>query len=89
MQINRSNRLLNVFFLVCLALLAFLAVLGPELLGQDGVKAPSYSKPWWLSRDIAPTVILYAAVQSPTLDEELPWPHIMRSSESVSLEWEY
>ena len=75
---------------LCLVLAAFLAVWGLGLPEKDGMKAPPYSKPWWLSRDIASKVILYAAVESPALIEEhLKRMPMLMSKESVSLAWEY
>ena len=44
---------------VCLTALIFLALLGPTPFGlKDGPQAPPYSKPDWLDRSIASTVIL-------------------------------
>jgi peptide/nickel transport system permease protein len=44
---------------VCLILLALLAILGPGPLGlKDGPQAPPYSKPDWLDRSIAGTVVM-------------------------------
>jgi peptide/nickel transport system permease protein len=57
---------------VCLAVLAFLALLGPAPLGlKDGPQAPPYSKPDWLDRSVASTVILH--VDSGAADTPLTW----------------
>jgi peptide/nickel transport system permease protein len=46
---------------VCLTALIFLALLGPTPFGlKDGPQAPPYSKPDWLDRSIASTVVLNA-----------------------------
>jgi peptide/nickel transport system permease protein len=77
-------------YALCLVLLVLLAIFGPEFLGKDGSQAPPYSKPWWLSRDIASSIVLYAAVNNPEPVEDLPeWLSVLPSSDSVSLEWEY
>ena len=47
---------------VCLAALILLALLGPTPFGlKDGPQAPPYSKPDWLDRSIASTVVLNAS----------------------------
>jgi peptide/nickel transport system permease protein len=48
-----------------LALLALLALVGPAPFGlKDGPQAPPYSKPAWLDRSIAPTVVLRVSAAS-------------------------
>jgi peptide/nickel transport system permease protein len=57
---------------VCLAALALLALLGPAPLGlKDGPQAPPYSKPDWLDRSVASTVVLH--VDSGAADAPLTW----------------
>lgn len=62
------------FSFLCLALLTVLAIGGPQLLGlEDGVQAPPYARPLWLSRDLGPTVVLEL---SPDVRERvLDWPY--------------
>jgi len=70
-----------------LVFLLFLAIAGPGFLGEGGVKAPPYSRPWWLARNVASTIILQSSVTPAEdfSDLRAMWP----SSESIRLEWEY
>jgi len=79
-RLNNNNRLLSV---LCLVLLIIIAVVGPELLRKDGIQAPPYSKPWWLARNIASTVVLHVASD---VDKAVKDP---AESETAPLEWEY
>jgi peptide/nickel transport system permease protein len=57
---NRKFCLRRGFSLICLGLLVLLAIAGPGALGlKSGAVAPPYSKPAWMDRSIAPTIVLH------------------------------
>ncbi|MDR1472205.1 MAG: ABC transporter permease [Synergistaceae bacterium] len=59
---------------ICLALLVFLALAGPGRLGLlDGPRAPSYSKPYWLDRSVAGTLVLNASGGGDPHEAALNW----------------
>jgi len=68
-----------------LVFLLFLAIAGPGFLGEGGIKAPPYSRPWWLARNIASTIVLHSSV-NPVPAEFLP---MLPPNETIWLEWEY
>jgi len=72
-----------------LVFLLLLAIVGPGFLGEGGIKAPPYSRPWWLARNVASTITLHASVtpapETPIFEPWAIWP----SSESIWLDWEY
>jgi len=80
---KRCSTALSLVFLV------LLAAVGPGFFGKEGIQAPPYSKPWWMDRNIAPTVVLYAAVKNPEPNVEQLKVLMPPSSDSVTLEWEY
>jgi len=55
---------------LCLVLLVALAIAGPGFLGEDGIQAPPYSKPWWLAHNIASTVVLHVTTDPAPLEWE-------------------
>jgi peptide/nickel transport system permease protein len=53
------NRFSRGFSAICLAILILLAIIGPGPLGlHDGEQAPPYSKPGWMDKETAGTIIL-------------------------------
>ncbi|MDR1979684.1 MAG: ABC transporter permease [Synergistaceae bacterium] len=76
------TRYLSIF---CLVFLALLALLGPTPLGlKDGPQAPPYSKPDWLDRSIASTVILRVSSDGGSSSEASP-----EASSTAALTWNY
>jgi peptide/nickel transport system permease protein len=64
------NRLSRGFSAACLAALLLFAVTGPEPFGlPDGEQAPPYSKPGWMDRETAGTILLSSE------SGELSWNH--------------
>jgi peptide/nickel transport system permease protein len=66
--------------LICLAVLAALAVIGPGALGlRGGETAPPYSKPAWLDRQSASTIVIRAKLDASR--GEVSW--------SEHVDWDY
>ncbi|GHV50860.1 hypothetical protein FACS1894216_03810 [Synergistales bacterium] len=59
---------------IVLALLALLAILGPDTLGlSDGIVAPPFSKPSWLDSSVAPVVEIELSSGGAEKDKNLSW----------------
>jgi peptide/nickel transport system permease protein len=59
---------------ICLAVFVLLAFTGPAPFGlEDGEKAPPYSKPAWMDRDMARTIFLPSASGTLSWNYKPPW----------------